>query len=62
MAMVQGRFVDTFKGVIPDDQLAAFVDKAVAAAAGSGAGVPGASPGASSGVQRADPKPQTPNP
>uniref|UniRef100_A0A7S0T2B7 Uncharacterized protein n=1 Tax=Mantoniella antarctica TaxID=81844 RepID=A0A7S0T2B7_9CHLO len=53
MAMVQGRFVDTFKGVIPDDQLAAFVDKAVAAAAGSGAGVPGASPGASLGVERA---------
>lgn len=37
MTMIDGRFVDTFQGVPPDDQLAAFVDRAIdAAAAGAG--------------------------
>lgn len=33
MLMLQGRFVDTFKGVLPDAQLADFVEKGAAAAA-----------------------------
>ena len=37
MTMIDGRFVDTFQGVLPDDQLEAFVDRAIdAAAAGAG--------------------------
>ena len=49
MLMVQGRFVDTFKGVLPDDQLAAFVNKAVATAAASSKGVAGGDAGGPSG-------------
>ena len=32
-AMVDGKFIDTFSGVLPDDELAAFVDRAVNVAA-----------------------------
>ena len=31
--MVDGKFIDTFSGVLPDDELAAFVDRAVNVAA-----------------------------